>query len=72
MWRDAVHADGDRSRTLRHRDCIRDRIRGRPFGIDLVLPKGMPERDDRAAIEAEIPDEDRDFVADLRVPLRRP
>ncbi|WP_143539658.1 hypothetical protein [Saccharopolyspora spinosa] len=54
------------------RDCIRDRIRGRPFGIDLVLPKGMPERDDRAAIEAEIPDEDRDFVADLRVPLRRP
>jgi len=44
---------------------IRSRIGDRPFGIDLVLPQGMPERDDRAAIEAEIPAEHRAFVADL-------
>lgn len=45
---------------------IRTRIGDRPFGVDLVLPKGMPDRDDRAAIEAEIPDGHREFVADLR------
>ncbi len=30
---------------------IRESIGGRPFGVDLVLPSGMPERNDRAAIE---------------------
>ena len=51
---------------------IRDRLKrmreladGAPFGVDLVLPKGMPERDDRNAIEENIPREHRDFVADL-------
>ena len=37
----------------------------RPFGVDLVLPRGMPDFDDREAIEAEIPDEHRRFVEDL-------
>ena len=37
-----------------------------PFGLDLVIPNGMPERDDRDEIEAAIPDEHRDFVAELR------
>lgn len=37
-----------------------------PFGIDLVLPKGMPSSDDRALMEAQIPQEHRDFVANLR------
>ncbi len=37
-----------------------------PYGIDLVIPPGMPERDDRAEIEAAIPDEHRRFVASLR------
>lgn len=37
-----------------------------PFGIDLVLPKGMPSSDDRAMMEANIPDEHRQFVAGLR------
>lgn len=37
-----------------------------PYGIDLVIPPGMPERDDRAEIEAAIPDGHRRFVAELR------
>ena len=37
-----------------------------PYGIDLVIPPGMPERDNRAEIEAAIPDEHRRFVASLR------
>lgn len=37
-----------------------------PYGIDLVIPPGMPERDNRAEIEAAIPDEHRTFVSDLR------
>lgn len=44
---------------------IRARIGARPFGVDLVLPRGMPPTDDRAAIEAEIPDGHRRFVAGL-------
>lgn len=41
-------------------------VEGRPFGIDLVLPKGMPASDDRALMEAQIPDAHREFVAGLR------
>lgn len=37
-----------------------------PYGIDLVIPPGMPERDNRAEIEAAIPDGHREFVAQLR------
>lgn len=44
---------------------IRAAVGGRPFGVDLVLPKGMPERDDRDAIEARIPDGHRTFVSGL-------
>lgn len=35
------------------------------IGVDLVLPRGMPARNDRAAIEAELPQGHRDFVAAL-------
>ncbi len=45
---------------------IRERVGGRPFGVDLVLPKGMPEDNDRDQIEARIPEEHRQFVRDLR------
>lgn len=45
---------------------IRARIGDRPFGVDLVLPRGMPERDDRGDIEARIPDQHRRFVEGLR------
>jgi NAD(P)H-dependent flavin oxidoreductase YrpB (nitropropane dioxygenase family) len=44
---------------------IRELVGARPFGVDLVLPRGMPASDDRALIEAEIPDDHRRFVADL-------
>lgn len=39
---------------------------GLPFGVDLVLPKGMPDREDRDEIERAIPDGHRDFVSGLR------
>lgn len=38
----------------------------RPYGIDLVIPAGMPERDNRDEIEAAIPDGHREFVDSLR------
>ncbi len=37
-----------------------------PYGLDLVIPPGMPEKDNRAEIEAAIPAGHRDFVASLR------
>ena len=45
---------------------IRARVGDRPFGIDLVLPKGMPERNNREEIEQQIPAGHRDFVDGLR------
>jgi NAD(P)H-dependent flavin oxidoreductase YrpB (nitropropane dioxygenase family) len=45
---------------------IRESIGDRPFGIDLVLPSGMPERNDRAAIEQQLPAEHRAFVERIK------
>ena len=44
---------------------IRSRIGNRPFGVDLVLPKGMPERNNREEIEAALPEEHKAFVDHL-------
>jgi len=44
---------------------IRDRVGDRPFGVDLVLPKGMPEHNNRALIEEQLPQRHRDFVAGI-------
>lgn len=44
---------------------IRSRVGSRPFGIDLVIPQGMPERNNREDIEAQLPDEHRAFVDHL-------
>ena len=44
---------------------IRDLVGDKPFGVDLVLPPGMPEHNSREAIEAEIPQEHKDFVQGL-------
>lgn len=44
---------------------IRQRVGGRPFGVDLVLPQGMPERNNREDIEAQLPEEHRAFVDHL-------
>jgi NAD(P)H-dependent flavin oxidoreductase YrpB (nitropropane dioxygenase family) len=44
---------------------IRGRVGDRPFGVDLVLPSGMPQRNNREEIEAQIPDGHRDFVSGI-------
>lgn len=41
---------------------IRRLVGDKPFGVDLVLPDGMPEHNSREAIEAHIPDGHRRFV----------
>ncbi len=37
-----------------------------PWGVDLVIPNGMPDTDDRTSIEEQLPEEHVAFVADLR------
>ena len=44
---------------------IKKLVGEKPFGVDLVLPPGMPEHNSREAIEAEIPIEHKQFVDDL-------
>ncbi len=44
---------------------IRERVGNRPFGVDLVLPKGMPEANNREDIEAQLPEAHRAFVDHL-------
>ena len=39
---------------------------GRTYGVDLVIPPGMPDKDNREEIEAAIPEEHRIFVEGLR------
>lgn len=51
---------------------LRELVGDRPFGVDLVLPDGMPEHNSRAEIERHIPDEHRRFVADLADRYRVP
>lgn len=45
---------------------IASAVGDRPFGVDLVLPSGMPALDDRSLIEEAIPEGHRAFVANLR------
>ncbi|MGI9596786.1 MAG: NAD(P)H-dependent flavin oxidoreductase [Acidimicrobiales bacterium] len=44
---------------------LRRLVGDRPFGVDLVLPDGMPEHNSRADIERHIPDGHREFVAGI-------
>jgi NAD(P)H-dependent flavin oxidoreductase YrpB (nitropropane dioxygenase family) len=44
---------------------IRKLVGKRPFGVDLLLPKGMDETADRSNVEAALPQEQKDFVAYL-------
>ena len=37
-----------------------------PWGVDLVIPRGMPDTDDRSSIEDQLPAEHVAFVAELR------
>jgi NAD(P)H-dependent flavin oxidoreductase YrpB (nitropropane dioxygenase family) len=41
---------------------IRARVGDRPFGVDLVLPANMPERNNREEIEQQLPTEHKEFV----------
>ncbi|SDW13874.1 NAD(P)H-dependent flavin oxidoreductase YrpB, nitropropane dioxygenase family [Albimonas donghaensis] len=41
---------------------IRARVGDRPFGVDLVIPAKVPEKNDRAALEKEIPEPHRAFI----------
>lgn len=43
-----------------------DEAQGRPYGVDLVIPANMPERDNRDEIERDIPDGHKAFIAGLR------
>jgi NAD(P)H-dependent flavin oxidoreductase YrpB (nitropropane dioxygenase family) len=51
---------------------LRAAVGARPFGVDLMLPAGMPERADPADIERRIPAQHRDFVARIRERYRVP
>jgi len=44
---------------------IRKLVGQRPFGVDLLLPKGMDESADRASVAAKLPQEQKDFIAYL-------
>lgn len=45
---------------------IRERIGGKPFGIDLVLPSSVPEERTVEQLLAEIPQEQRDFEQKIK------
>ncbi len=45
--------------------AIRDAVEDRPFGLDLVIPDKVPERNDRAELEMKVPDAHRRFVEGL-------
>lgn len=44
---------------------LKQMVGDKPFGVDLVLPDGMPEHNSRPEIERHIPDEHRAFVSGL-------
>lgn len=45
---------------------IRAQVGDKPFGVNLVLPTGMPETDDRSAIEAQLPEAHKAFVRGIQ------
>lgn len=60
----ATHDEPEQIRE--HARRLREMCEGRPFGLDLLLPTVGVEKDDRAAAEAAIPQEHKDFVQGLR------
>ena len=49
----------------RHLAEIRDMVGDMPFGVDVMLPKGMPEKT-LEEIQAELPEQHKEFVEHLR------
>jgi NAD(P)H-dependent flavin oxidoreductase YrpB (nitropropane dioxygenase family) len=45
---------------------VERRLAGRPYGIDLMLPAGVPQNADIGSVRAQLPGAHLDFVADLR------
>lgn len=46
--------------------ALREAVGARPFGVDLMLPPGMPARADPAQVAGHLPQAHRDFVDGLR------
>ena len=46
--------------------ALKELCKGRPFGLDILLPTVTVDRDDKAAADAEIPAEHRKFIEHLR------
>ena len=44
---------------------IRRRVGKRPFGVDLLLPRGMEDQADRSEVEANLPQQQKEFIAYL-------
>ena len=51
---------------------LRRLVGARPYGVDLLLPAGMPDLNDRAAAERAIPEAHRRFVAHLKAKYQVP
>lgn len=46
--------------------AIREQVGDKPFGVDIMLPKGMPQGKTLADLQAELPDAHRRFVDGLK------
>ena len=51
---------------LQHAKELKEMCEGHPFGLDILLPTVNVDKDDRAAAEAEIPQQHKDFIQGLR------
>ncbi|MDP3768492.1 MAG: nitronate monooxygenase, partial [Dehalococcoidia bacterium] len=51
---------------------IRERVEGRPFGVDLLLPASAPPAATIEELKAEIPEEHRKFVEAMKARHRIP
>lgn len=60
----ATHDEPEQIRE--HARALKDMCEGRPFGLDLLLPSVGLAKNDRAAAEAAIPQQHKDFVQKLR------
>lgn len=46
--------------------AVDERMQGLPYGVDLMLPSGVPQQGDIAGVRAALPQAHLDFVAELR------
>ena len=60
---EAMHTPDDIASDIK---WIRDRIDGKPFGIDLVLPASVPPADSLEQLEAKIPETHRGFAQEIK------